>query len=202
MREASRVHRASLAALEHDLTDPDAGADGERTARDVRHLEHLAVGDSGGHEARRHVDHESQARVAAPSLEPAGDVARQADALPGDPVDGFPRPKEIRTVEHPEARDRPEVCLVGHGNDVGSAFEHADLVAQVQVDRRRADLVRNERFDDDAAGRDLAEDHITGEDHGGRSGAEAGGWYTRRGSESCTTSTSRPPRAPAWRPSP
>jgi hypothetical protein len=44
-------------------------------------------------------------------------------------------------------RDRPVVDVVGHRHRLAPGVHDADLVAEMQVDRRRPHLVREERID-------------------------------------------------------
>src|SRR4029453_14877950 len=110
--EAAGVHRRSLAALQHDLAEPDAGVDGERVLRDVRHLEHLTAVHAGRDEAGGDVDHEPQPGIAAPSLATAGQIGRQPDALSRDAEDRLPRTQYIGPVESSQASDGPVVGVV------------------------------------------------------------------------------------------
>ena len=151
--------------------------DGERSSRDVGHLEHLAALDAGRDESRRDVDHEPEPRIAAPTLEPAGDVGRQPQPLAGEAVDRLAGSKDVRAVDALHAGHGAVVCILGHLDDVGPAFHDPDLVRQVEIDRRRTDLIRLERLDREPAGRDLVQDHVPRKDHRGGSVAEAGRWY-------------------------
>jgi hypothetical protein len=56
-RKASLVDGAALTALEHDLEEPHACMDEQRSAGHIRHLEHLSAGDARLHKARGDVDH-------------------------------------------------------------------------------------------------------------------------------------------------
>src|SRR5262245_30300719 len=87
LREAADVTRFALRAHQHELTEPHAGVDAQRTSRDVAHLEHLAVVDARLHERRRHVDHQAEAREAAASLEEAAQIPGKTDALARDAMD-------------------------------------------------------------------------------------------------------------------
>src|SRR5688500_12048573 len=98
-REASLVNGAALAALEHDLEEPNACVYEQRPAGHVRHLEHLAGRDARLHKARGDVDHEAEAREPAAALEPSADVAGKRDALARDAVDGLTRSQRIRCLE-------------------------------------------------------------------------------------------------------
>src|SRR5438067_1709045 len=149
--------------------------DGERAAGDVRHLEHLAAVDAGRHEARGDVNHEPQAREAAPPLEPAADVGRQMEPLARDGVDRLTGLQDVGVVEPAHARHGPVVGVLGHLDRIGSVVEDPYLVAQMEVDRGRADLLGGERLDRQAPLGDLGQDHVTRQDHRRASVAEARG---------------------------
>src|SRR5438876_539564 len=108
--------------------------DGERAARDVGHLEHLAVVDARRDEAGRDVNHEAKPRKAAAPFEPPADVARQPDALARDAMNGFPRLQQIRTLEWEDLGNRPVVCRLHQLDDRRAAAHDANLIAEMEVD--------------------------------------------------------------------
>ena len=139
----------------------------EGPVRDVRQLEHLAAVHAGGDEARSDMDGEPETGEAAAALQPACYVSRELDTLAGDAEYRLARLQHVRLVQTAHGRRAAVVDIVGHGDGLRAGVHHADLVAQVQIDRGRAHLIGHERIDDHSARLELEEDGVAGENHGG-----------------------------------
>ena len=139
----------------------------EGPVRDVRQLEHLAAVHAGGDEARSDMDGEPETGEAAAPLEPACYVLRELDALARDAEHRLARLQHVGHLQPLDRRGRAVIGRIGHGDRFRAAVHHADLVAEVEIDRGRSHLVGHERIDDDSARGELAQDDVAGEDHGG-----------------------------------
>src|SRR5690606_1673195 len=150
MLEATAVDRASLGAHQHDLADPHAGHDLERAARDVAHLEHLAVRDARLHEGRGHVDHQAEAGEAAAALEKAAEIVGPREGLGGDAVE---RDAGVE-AEGPIGGEHPRVIavvdVVLDADRHRTVLDRPDLVPERQIDGGDADLTPIEGIDADA----------------------------------------------------
>ena len=97
-----------------------------------------------------------------PAVEPSWpetyqfDPARQADLLDRNAVDRVARFEHVVPVDLDQIRVRAVIGVVGHvDGPVVLGMRDADLVAQVQVDRGRADLRRVEGIDAEPSALDL-----------------------------------------------
>ena len=134
---------------------------------DVAHLQHLPVVHTGLYEGGRHVNHESQPRKAAATLEEATQVVGKLHAFARDAVDRGARLEHIGIIE---ALHRGVIAVVRLCDQIdGSAgvVDHADLVAQGEVHRRDTELICLEGRDHQGAGVELGLNRITGQ-HGHR----------------------------------
>jgi len=80
-------------------------------------------------------------------------------------VDGLTGCERIRCLERPHVGDRPEVDVVSDRHGLALGVHDADLIAEMQVDRCRPHLVREERLDHHSPRLDLSPDHIARQDH-------------------------------------
>jgi hypothetical protein len=109
------------------------------------------------------VDHQAETREAAAPLEEPAYVRRQGDPLPRDAVDGAARLEHVGHVEPTQQRVFAIVRLGAHVDGLAAGLEHADLVAQREIHRGHAELVRLEGRDHDTPGLHLGEDRVARE---------------------------------------
>src|SRR2546427_5512993 len=77
----------------------------------------------------------------------------------------FPWLQEIRSTERSHLGHSMIVGLFSNIDHIRTAFHHANLVAEMEVNRSRADLVGEKRIDDDPSALDFAQDYVSGQDH-------------------------------------
>ena len=137
----------------------------QRAIRDIAHFEDLAVGDTRLYKSRRNVNHQPKPRESASSLQESTKIARQLNSLPRDAVN---RATRFEYVGFGERMDARVVAIIGVFPKIDGSIaglEHADLVAQREIDGRGTELLRRERIDVQSAGCDFRQNHFSGE-HG------------------------------------
>ena len=80
-------------------------------------------------------------------------------------MDCFARLQNIRLVKPADLRHRPVVSVFYKLYDWRPTLHHPDLVAQMQINGRGANLIGSERFDDDSAGCHFMKNNVTGQNH-------------------------------------
>ena len=133
------IPRFAVGAHQYDLTHANAGTDPQGAARDVAHLEDLTIRDTGLHERRRDMDHQAEPREAAAAFQKAAHIRRKRDRLARDPMDRDAGLENEAAFESFDGRVVTKVRLVVNLDRHPAHFDHADLVAQRQIDRRDAD---------------------------------------------------------------
>ena len=137
----------------------------QRAIRDIAHFEDLAVCDTRLHKGRRYVNHQAKSRESAPSLEESTKIAGQVNPLSSDAVNRAAGFEHVGFVEWMDSR---VVAIIGVLPKVDGSFarlEHANLVAQGEIDGRGTELLGTERVDLQSAGFDFRQNHFSGE-HG------------------------------------
>ena len=95
------------------------------------------IADAGLNESRRDVNRKPQPRDATAPFEPATQIGRQADALPGDAVHGVPGCQDVGPVEFDQLGPVSGVGVIGHRDRLGRGRgQHAQLTSEVEVHGR------------------------------------------------------------------
>lgn len=117
------------------------------------------------------MNHESESRESAPALEKSAEIVRQYDPLSRDAVNRATGFEHIGSVERLDAR---MVAIVGVFAEIDrpiAGLEHANLITQREIDRRRTELIALERVDLQSAGFEFRQDRFAGQDgHRARDG--------------------------------
>jgi hypothetical protein len=110
------------------------------------------------------VDHQAEPREPAAAFEEPAQVAGQTDPLARDAVDRAAGREHVRLRERRDAR---VVAIVGVGDEIDrllGVLDHADLVAEREVDRCGPELIGQERRDHEPARVELGADRVARED--------------------------------------
>ncbi len=157
--------RNSLGAHEYELAKANTRVNPQRAIRDIAHFEDLAVCNTRLHESRRDVNHQPKPRKSASSLQESTKIARQPNFFSRDAVNRATRFEYVGLRERIDARVVAVIGVFPKINGSIAGLEHADLVAQREIDGRSTELFRRERIDVQSAGFDLRQNHFPGE-HG------------------------------------
>ena len=155
----------SLGAHQHELTKANTRVDPQRAIRNIAHFENLAVCDTRLHKSRCYVNHQAKPRESAPTLEESTKIAGQLNPLSSDTVNRATRFEHIGVVEwmHPRV-----VAIIGILLQIDgpiARLEHANFVAQGEIDRCCTELFGAEWIYLQSAGFDFRQNHFSGE-HG------------------------------------
>ena len=150
---------------EADLPDLHAVVQGDRQVRHVRQLERQVALPAGVDVARGRVDEQAEAAQDSTSFEPAHEVVRQLDPLEHLAEDELARVEDERLVVR-DGQHLGQVRLRAADVDVRVAVvaEDPEPAVEVEVDRRRLEVCRVVRPDDDLAGLDGGADVSVGQD--------------------------------------
>lgn len=149
---AALVRVLPVRAHEYELADLNARIQPQRARAQIADLEHLPIVYPGRHQARREVHEQPEARHAAPALEQPAYVRREAHRLLRDPEARCER-RELKEVA---VRDVHELRYVGAAvvdrrrerDRLRSVEEHAELVAEREIDARGANALGRKRCAD------------------------------------------------------
>ena len=162
--EAPRVHGLAIGPHQYQLAQPHAGMNPKRTTGDVAHLEDLPVSHPRLHEGRGDVHHQAEPRKATAPLQETTDIGRQAHPLAGNPVNRDTRLEHEALGETLDASVIAEVGLLLNLEGFVSFLDHANLVAQGEIDGRDANARGNEGIYLQSTRLDFAKDDVACQD--------------------------------------
>jgi len=123
------------------LTKANARVNPQRAIRDIAHFEHLAVCDTRLHKGRRDVNHQAKSRESAPPFEESTEIAGQLNPLSRDAVNRAAGFEHVGLVEWMDSRVVAIIGVLPKLDGSVAGLEHANLVAQGEIDGRGAELL-------------------------------------------------------------
>ena len=137
----------------------------QRAVGDIAHFEHLAVCDTRLYKGRRYVNHQTEPRESAPSLEKTTEIIGQLDPFSSNSVNRAAGFEHVRLFEWMDSRVVAVIGVVPKVDGAISGLEYAYLITQREIDGRGTELLGAERVDLQSAGFDFRQNHFAGE-HG------------------------------------